>query len=83
MAAQDAHRASPPVSQIRRGSAPARKVLFLALPRRVRETAGARFARLRRAHATLKQASCGVSPGARPLAVPGRLGNRLRRLGKF
>ena len=33
--------------------------------------------------ATLKQASCGVILGARPSAVPGRLENRLRRLGKF
>ncbi len=33
-------------------------------------------------NATLKRASCGVSPVARPLAALGRLGNRLQRLGK-
>ena len=35
------------------------------------------------ADATLKQASCGVIPVARPSAAPGRLGNRLRRSRKF
>ena len=32
--------------------------------------------------ATLKRASCGVCPVARPLAAPVRLENRLRRIGK-
>ena len=35
------------------------------------------------ADATLKRASCGVIPIARPSAAPGRLGNRLRRSRKF
>ncbi len=35
------------------------------------------------ADATLKRASCGVIPVARPSAAPGRLGNRLRRSRKF
>jgi hypothetical protein len=73
--------AHSPVSQNRRGSAPTEGWRYRAeagkLPGRASRGCAVSLA-------TLKQASCGVVPGARPLAVPGRFGSPpFRRDGKF